>query len=440
MKTVSPKQSFQSPRAYLTAVVGDVDCAAQRLTEIQQKALAMLPVVEENLPIVFNEYCTTWGNPSEENLHRITESIKNKGITYFVIDCGWYKNEHTNWYNSMGDWVLNAKAFPNGLKPVTEHIRQAGMIPGIWFEMEVCGAEATAFNLTEHLLTRDGFPITVGSRRFWDFRDSYVIDYLKEKVITFIKTYNFGYLKVDYNDSLGIGTDGAESLGEGLRLQLEAVQSFFKLISEEVPDIVIENCASGGHRIEPSMLAITSMSSFSDAHESLEIPILAANLHRVMLPRQCQIWAVLRKDASIQSIVYSLSSTMLGRMCLSGDVIDLSLEQWNVVKQGVSFYKQVSHLIKNGSTRKYGHEVSNYVKPKGWQAIVRASHDYSQYLIVIHQFEKIEEDIVIHLPEGTHYSIANSFMEGHTEVQLDQHILTVKLKAAYSAACFLLST
>src|SRR4029078_7889883 len=100
----------------------------------------------------------------------------------------------------------------------------------------------------------------------------------------------FGYLKVDYNNSIGIGCDGAESLGEVLRQQMAAVQSFFRMIREEVPELVMENCASVGHRLEPSMLALTSMSSFSDAHECAEIPIIAANVQRALLPRQNQIW------------------------------------------------------------------------------------------------------------------------------------------------------
>jgi alpha-galactosidase len=49
---------------------------------------------------------------------------------------------------------------------------------------------------------------------------------------------------------------------------------------------VIENCASGGHRLEPSFMGLTSMASFSDAHETRDIPVIAANLHRLIQPRQ----------------------------------------------------------------------------------------------------------------------------------------------------------
>lgn len=114
-----------------------------------------------------------------------------------------------------------------------------------------------------------------------------------------MKRYGFSYLKVDYNGNIGIGCDGAESSGEGLRQQIEAVQDFFERIHNEIPDLVIENCASGGHRLVHSFLERTSMSSFSDAHECLEIPIIAANMHRMIMPRQSQIWVVVRKESDL---------------------------------------------------------------------------------------------------------------------------------------------
>jgi alpha-galactosidase len=67
---------------------------------------------------------------------------------------------------------------------------------------------------------------------------------------------------VDYNDSIGFGCDGAESPGEALRGHLDGVQKFFRLLREALPELVIENCSSAGHRAEPSMMAITAMTSF----------------------------------------------------------------------------------------------------------------------------------------------------------------------------------
>ncbi|RRJ65591.1 alpha-galactosidase [Paenibacillus oralis] len=438
-KTIGPGEAFQTPSAYLTAVVGDVDRAAERLTGMQDRPLLRGPALEEDLPIVFNEFCTTWGSPSAANLYAIAERLKGRGIRYLVIDCGWYKREGTHWFNSMGDWDVNPIDFPDGLEQTLEHIRKCGMIPGIWFEMEVCGVESAAFHWVDHLLKRDGLPITSGDRRFWDFRDPFVVSYLKEKVISFLKNHGFGYLKVDYNDNLGIGCDGAESLGEGLRRQMQAVQDFFRLIKQEVPDIVIENCASGGHRLEPSMVGLTSMSSFSDAHECEEIPIIAANLHRVILPRQSQIWAVLRKNDSLQRLVYSLAGTMLGRMCLSGDIHDLNEEQWKIVDEAIAFYKLVSPIIKEGTTNRYGTLVHSYRHPKGWQGITRTSKDRSQMMAVVHTFGgDVPESVKLPLPAWGHYEITQMFPDNNTDVKVEDGHISCRLAKPFSALCILL--
>ena len=92
--------------------------------------------------------------------------------------------------------------------------------------------------------------------------DEWVINYLGGKVIKLLKECGFGYLKVDYNDTIGMGCDGPESLGENLRKKVQATQEFFRKIKAEIPEIVIENCSSGGHRLEPSMMELVSRQAF----------------------------------------------------------------------------------------------------------------------------------------------------------------------------------
>lgn len=93
-------------------------------------------------------------------------------------------------------------------------------------------------------------------------------------MIHLLRDNGFGYLKVDYNAIIGFGVDGAESAGEGLRQYLKGMQKFFRKLRKELPDPVIENCSSGGRRLEPSMMGLCAMGSFSDAHETREIPII----------------------------------------------------------------------------------------------------------------------------------------------------------------------
>jgi alpha-galactosidase len=396
LKNLSSQETFLTPKAIITTCIGNVDEVSYRLTSAQKKNLTRVPEVEKNLPIVFNEFCTTWGSPSTENIKKIVGAVKGKGVKYCVIDAGWYAAKIGDWGN-VGDWECNDTLFPGGLQDAVNAIQEGGMIPGIWFEFEIAGRGSKVFEKEDFLLKRDGIPIQTGNRRFLDMRKPEVIEYLAEKVIGILKKYNFGYLKVDYNDNLGIGCEGAESLGEGLRQNMEASQTFFRKIRREIPDIVIENCSSGGHRLEPSMQELVSMSSFSDAHECREIPIIAANVHRAILPAQSQIWAVFHKTDNEKRLYYSMANTLLGRMCLSGDIYDLSEKQWAIIDEGIRFYQECTPCIKEGKSEFYGLPITSYNHPVGWQGLVRSAENYNQTMIVVHTFKNAPDRIEIPL-------------------------------------------
>lgn len=379
-KTIQPGESFDTPQA-IVATGSSFDEVCRKLLTAQHPDISPM---DPGMDILFNEFCTTWGKPSHENLHQIIECIKGKGISCLVIDAGWFKrNEY--WYDDQGDWDPSDELFPKGLKAVADEIRAAGMIPGIWFELEVAGTGSSAYhNLTDHMLHRGGIPISPGARRFWDMTDPWVIDYLSEKVIGLLRDCGFGYLKIDYNDSIGVGCDGFDSLGEGLHRQVYGTADFFKKIKRELPDLIMELCSSGGHRLVPQMLSLVSQASFSDAHETTYIPIIAANLQRVMLPKQSQIWAVLRASDDERRLQYSLINTLLGRMCLSGDIYDLNAAQWKVVEDGMAFYRKAAPIIQYGTTIHNCCNAEDLADPHGNQLVIRQYQN--KFLAIAHRF------------------------------------------------------
>lgn len=416
-KHIAPGESFTTPKAVI-ARGNSLYEVCDKLVKAQNPSVSEF---DQEMGVIFNEYCTTWGNPSYENLKRISDKLKGKGVSYLVIDSGWYgKNE--GWWASIGDWDVNYDKFPGGLKKTADYIRECGMIPGLWFEIESVGRQSKQWNNTEHLLKKDGVVITVGDKRFWDMADPWVIDYLSNAVIKTLKECGFGYLKVDYNDTIGIGCDGAESLGEGLRQRIKATQEFFKKISREIPGIVIENCSSGGHRLEPSMMELVSQASFSDAHETTAIPIIAANMHRVIQPSQSQIWAVMRAEDSENRINYSIINTFFGRMCLSGDIYDLTDKQWQIIEEGIAFYKEAADIIKNGVTVSIDNRITSYNMPQGEQLVVRQLKD--KLLVIAHRFDNSKEinmDFIRGYRVEREYGVLNSDFSAKAWLLSEEH-------------------
>lgn len=425
MKRVEPGETFVSPKAILSVCRGGgIEEISQRMTAALDEMADQGPESEQSLPIIFNEYCTTWGCPSHENICGILEAIKDKGFSYFVIDCGWFKQEGVPWDIAMGDYRVSQELFPEGLQKTVDAIRAHGMKPGIWFEIDNVGEKAESYQNTEHLLARNGAPLTTSMRRFWDMRQEWVQKYLEEKVIGTLNQYGFSYMKMDYNDTIGVGCDGAESLGEGLRQNMEASLAFVRRVKEKVPGIILENCSSGGHKLEPLMMGECSMASFSDAHECEEIPIIAAALHRVILPRQSQIWAVIRENDSLKRIAYSIANTFLGRMCLSGDVTKLTDAQWDVIDRGIAFYKKAAPIIKDGFSTLYGPKVASWRHPKGWQCLVRTEggveHEKKDGLLAVFHSFNGEHDgtLEVCLPADGAYRIEDIYSDAEADIRI----------------------
>ncbi|MBE6720341.1 MAG: alpha-galactosidase [Ruminococcaceae bacterium] len=401
-KDLATGEKFETPVAKI-AVGNSIYEVCNKLVKAQQPRIA---AVDRDMPIVFNEYCTTWGNPSLDNIRRTAERLDGSGVRYLVIDSGWYRSEgEGDWFSKTGDWIPSKKLFPNGIKEVADIIKSHGLIPGLWYEFECLGGDAEGYGMKEHLVTRDGCPVTVGGRRFWDMRDNWVRNFLDGRVIGLLRDAGFGYMKVDYNENIGAGADGAESLGEGLRQCVEASRSYFKHITDELPELVIENCSSGGHRLEPSFMELASQASFSDAHECLSIPLIAANLHRLIRPEQSQIWAVLRADADESRINYLLTSSFLGRLCLSGEIFDLTDKQWQLALNAIEFYNEIKHIIKNGFTSEIRTDATDYTRPCGYQAVLREFND--EALLVVHTFEGGKNPPIDDLLSG--YNVVKTF-------------------------------
>ncbi len=434
MKTIAPEAKFTSPLAYVSVVQGDLDDLCARLVTMQLPAAESAPESEKDLPVICNEWCTSWGNPRHDDLIRMSDKLQGSGVKYLVIDAGWYKGDEGVWHLGQGDWVANPHLFPYGLAATAQAIRERGLIPGIWFEMEVVGEQSPRFQQdVAHTLHRDGFPITATGRRFWDFRDPWVREYLGQKVIGQLRDSGLGYIKVDYNETIGLGCDQPDlapqevaSPGEGLREHMQGVQDFFRRMRAELPDLVIENCASGGHRLEPSFMALTSMASFSDAHETRDIPVIAAALHRLILPRQSQIWAVLHAADSMQRLVYLLTSGFLGRLCLSGEISALSETQWALVQRAIAFYGQAAPILARGTSRLYQQINPSWQHLQGAQAVRRIAEDARSALVVMHSFgAPLPAEIRVPLPAdaGKHWHIAETFSEAGVQPTLEHNEL-----------------
>lgn len=356
-KRIKNGEKFRTHNAFL-CVKRDFNAVCNAFLK-HADARLRVPESEEELPVLFNEYCTTWGCPSQKNIQAALAALKGLPVKTFVIDCGWYKPEGKEWALAVGDWEESRELFPDGIARAVDAIKKAGMQAGVWFEFENACRDSKLFHNEALLLKENGKPVSTRNHRFLDLRLPAAKQYLEAKLFSFLKEKGFSYIKIDYNDAYALGEEGREVAEESLALT--------KRLSDS--GLTVENCASGGSRIEPLRSSLVSMCSFSDAHECDEIPYVAANVSRVLPARQMQIWVVLRRD--ISRTVYLLCAGFMGRICLSGDIAELTAEHRAVLEEGLRFYENIKDIVKGGEIEEIDCTVRYYRRAKGRQLYIK---------------------------------------------------------------------
>jgi alpha-galactosidase len=83
-----------------------------------------LAELEKKPTFVYNTWVPFRRNINEKLVMELAKAAADAGMKEFIIDDGWADN--------YGDWIIDTKKFPNGLKPVFDYIKSLGMKPGMW--------------------------------------------------------------------------------------------------------------------------------------------------------------------------------------------------------------------------------------------------------------------------------------------------------------------
>ena len=291
-KNLAPGESFESVPVAVGVADDSFEKAMGELTKYR-RMIRRPNKDDENLPVIFNDYMNClFGDPTTEKELPLIDAAAECGCEYYVIDAGWYAPGE--WWDSVGEWQESRERFPNGIKEVTDYIRQKGMIPGVWLELEVMGinCEKAKNAPDDWFFIRHGKRVYDRSRYQLDFRNPEVIEHVNEVIDRVVKDYGVGYIKMDYNIEPGIGTElGAESVGQGLLEHEKAYLNWLDDVFARYPDLVIENCSSGGLRIDYALLSRYSIQSTSDQEDYRNYATIAANAVAGVTPEQAAVWS-----------------------------------------------------------------------------------------------------------------------------------------------------
>lgn len=348
-KTLKPGDRFVTVPAGLTFSDGNhlFERAIGEMTKYRRR-IRRKNDDNESLAVIFNDYMNClWADPTTEKELPLIDAAAEAGCEYFCIDAGWYAKGF--WWDSVGEWQESRERFPNGVKEVTDYIRSKGMIPGVWLEIEVMGinCELAAKMSDDCFFMRHGKRVYDRSRYQLDFRNPAVRKHADDTIDRLVREYGIGYIKMDYNIEPGIGTEiNADSVGDGMLGHERAYLAWLDGVFERHPDLIIENCSSGGLRIDYALLSRHSIQSTSDQEDYKRYATIAANAPAGLTPEQSAIWSYPLSEGDREEVVFNMVNAMLMRIHQSGHLVYLSPERKALVKEAIGVYKEIRQDIK----------------------------------------------------------------------------------------------
>lgn len=218
-----------------------------------------------NFPISYNH----WWAYEDKNINETTflENAKiaaDIGIDYCVLDAGWF-GPNDNWENIRGDWEnVNYQKFPNGLKYLGDSVRSLGLKFGIWIEIEAMGKNAIARNENmQYLAEIDGQQTDLLC-----FGNQAVVKWAFEKIADLLNVTEAKWLKMDFNIDPGFGccaTHHEHGKDDGLQAHYDGFYNLVEQLQASYPDVIFENCSSGGQRTDAKMISLFDVNFLSDA-------------------------------------------------------------------------------------------------------------------------------------------------------------------------------
>lgn len=377
-KELKKGETFESVQVCLT-VGSDFDSALSAMTHYRRIICAKNDA-DRKMPVIFNDYMhCIWADPTNEKMFPVIDKAAEVGADIYCMDAGWYADG--TWWETVGEWLPEKKRFPNGINEVFDYIRSKGMVPGIWLELEVMGIGcplASEFE-DECFFMRHGKRVIDHGRYQLDFRNKKVRKFVTSVVDRVVQEYGVGYIKTDYNIEGGVGTEvDSDSVGDGLLENNRAYLSWVDEIREKYPDLILEGCSSGGLRMDYKHLQHHHLLSVSDQEDWQHTANIAAAIPTGVLPEQSLVWSFPRQQDSEVAVAFNMVNAMLQRMNLSGEITKLNENQFELVRNGVEYYKEIRSEISE-SVPFYPVGIPKY--GDGWLCLGMKSNEHTRLAV-----------------------------------------------------------
>ena len=250
--------AFQTPEAVLVYSDRGIGGMSRSFHRLWENHLLPRRWVGKARPVLLNSWEGCYFDFDEDKLVAMAAAAAKAGVELFVMDDGWFGHRDDD-TTSLGDWGVDKRKLPGGLKRLGERVRALGLQFGIWMEPEMISPESDLYRAHPdwciHITGRES--ITARHQLTLDMSRQDVQDFVVDAVSATLKDSGATYLKWDMNrnfSNIGSALLPPERQQELPHRYMLGLYSVMQRLTDAFPDVLFEGCSSGGGRFDAGML------------------------------------------------------------------------------------------------------------------------------------------------------------------------------------------
>jgi alpha-galactosidase len=313
--------------------------------------------------VLYNSWEATEFKVNEGEQLALAARAASLGVERFVMDDGWFGARDSD-HAGLGDWTVNPRKFPNGLKPLIERVKALGMDFGLWVEPEMVNPDSDLFRAhPDWAMQYKGRPRTEGRNQLvlnlarTDVRDHVL------KVLDDLLTQNdIAFLKWDYNRNWSEPGWPDADVADQQTIYVAYVRNLYYILDElrrRHPAVEIESCSGGGGRVDLGIMARTDEMWPSDNTDPYDRLLIQDGFTQAYAPATMMAWVTDSPNWVNQrqtTLPFRFLSAMQGGLGIGTDLNKWAEADMATARYYVASYKRIRETVQRGSLYRLNRE------------------------------------------------------------------------------------
>jgi len=262
-RQLQPGECFETPEAVLCCSDGGFSELSERMHAFVTDHIIPPYWRHRERPVLFNDWEGLMFHFTHSRLVDLAVRAKKLGCELFVLDDGWFGKRDDD-RAGLGDYNVNRKKLPHGLKGLGDKVNSLGMDFGLWFEPESVNPDSDLYRAHPDWALTDSFEPVLGRHQLLlDLTKQEVRDYIVENVTKVLDSAPISYVKWDMNRH-------SVALGSKAHDYILGLYEVLGRIFGPRKEILFESCSSGGNRFDLGMLCFSPQVWSSDDTDPIE--------------------------------------------------------------------------------------------------------------------------------------------------------------------------